>query len=353
MELQIHPASGRGTVRTLAVHAAGERVIVALVGAAALATLSLWVTAPAMLRRWLREQDVPRLARETAEAQVARAEVLRQAELLKARSLDSGDLLNRIAFLYEVPGAAWPRILAPERGALSASAPDVIAAKLPAYLGGLETGRQLLAAREAADKDLPSRVPAILPIPDRLSESVGFFGPRVSPWTGEAEFFTGLELASPEGAAVLASGAGVVLFAGRVRASAASRLWQLGNLVVLSHGPSGMTLYGQLAKVEVRKGQRVGRRQRLGTAGKSGWALAPGLHYEYWRDQGDGLRPTDPLFAILDQRQRVGDVSLERMAATSAPGPAETVPRGADSNTSGRPRNPGRKIKSHAMVEPR
>ena len=113
MELQIHPASGRGTVRTLAVHAAGERVIVALVGAAALATLSLWVTAPAMLRRWLREQDVPRLARETAEAQVARAEVLRQAELLKARSLDSGDLLNRIAFLYEVSPSPPARSPAP------------------------------------------------------------------------------------------------------------------------------------------------------------------------------------------------------------------------------------------------
>lgn len=353
MELQIHPASGRGTVRTLAVNAAGERVVVALAGAAVLATLSLWVTAPAMLRRWLREQDAPRLVRETEEVQAARAEVSRQAESLKARSLDSGDLLSRIAFLYEVPAATWPRILAPERGALAASAADVIAAKLPAYLRGLETGRELLAAREAADKDLSSRVPAILPIPDRLSESVGFFGPRVSPWTGGAEFFTGLELASPEGAAVLASGAGVVLFTGGVRASAASRLWQLGNLVIVSHGSSGITLYGHLSKVEVRRGQRVSRRQRLGTAGKSGWAMAPGLHYEYWRDQGDGLRPTDPLFAVLDQRQRVGDVSLERMAATSAPGQAEAVPRGADANTSGRPRNPGRKIKFHGMVEPR
>ena len=156
----------------------------------------------------MREQDTPRLVRETAEAQTAQAEVSRLAESLKSRSLDRGDLLNRIAFLYDVPGAVWPRILAPERGALSASAADVIAARLPAYLGGLETGRQLLAAREAADKGLPSRVPAILPIPDQLSESVGFFGPRVSPWTGEAEFFTGLELASPEGAAVLASGRG-------------------------------------------------------------------------------------------------------------------------------------------------
>ena len=326
MELQIHPASGRGTVRTLAAGVRGERVVVALAGAAALAAVSLWITVPSMLRRWLRDEDAPRVSHETEDVRLARAEISRQAAALKARSLDRGDLLNRIAFLYEVPAAAWPRILAPERGALAASAADVIAARLPAYLRGLDAGRELLSAREAADKDLPSRVPAILPIPDRLSEAVAFFGPRVSPWTGAAEFFTGLELAAPEGAAVLAPGAGVVLFTGSVRASAASRLWQLGSFAVVSHGPSGITLYGHLAKIEVRRGQRVVRKQRLGSAGKSGWALAPGLHYEYWRDQGNGLRPTDPLFAVLDQRQRVGDVSLERMAATSAPGPVESLP---------------------------
>lgn len=328
MELQVHPASGRGTVRTLAVGAVGERVVVALAAAAALAALSLWVTAPAMLRRWLREEDAPRLARESAEVRAARDKASGMAASLKARCLDRGDLLNRIAFLYEMPGAVWPRILAPERGALAAAAADVIAARLPTYLRGLESGRELLLSREAADANLPVRVPAILPIPDLLSEPVGFFGPRVSPWTGAAEFFTGLELAAPQGAAVLAAGAGVVLFTGRVRASAAGRLWELGNLAVVSHGPSGVTLYGHLAKIEVRRGQRVGRRQLLGTAGKSGWALAPGLHYEYWRDQGDGLRPTDPLFAVLDQRQRIGDVSLERMTATSAPGPIEAVPGG-------------------------
>ena len=326
MELQLHPASGSGAVRTLSAGAKGERVVVALAGAAALAAVSLWITVPSMLGRWLREEDAPRVARETEDIRLARAEVLRQAAALKARSLDRGDLLSRIAFLYEVPSAAWPRILAPERGALTAMAADVIAARLPAYLRGLDTGRDLLARREEADKDLASRVPAILPIPDRLSEPVSFFGPRVSPWTGGAEFFTGLELAAPEGTAVLAAGAGVVLFAGSVRASAASRLWQLGAFAVVSHGPSGMTLYGHLARIEVRRGQRVARRQRLGTAGMSGWALAPGLHYEYWRDQGDGLRPTDPLFAVLDQRLRIGDVSLERMNATSAPGPAERVP---------------------------
>ncbi|MGH9399350.1 MAG: M23 family metallopeptidase, partial [Thermoanaerobaculia bacterium] len=274
MELQVHPASGRGRVRTLAVGAAGERVAVALVGVAALLAVSLWFTAPAMLRRWLRDEN-ERLTAEIAQVRAAHEEVLRQAALLKARSLDRGDLLNRIAFIYEMPVAAWPRILSPERGALADSGPDAIAARLPAYLRGLESARQQLLSREAADAGLPARVPAILPIPENLSAPVGFFGPRLSPWTGGAEFFPGLELAAPQSAAVLASGAGVVVFAGRVRASPAGRLWQLGNLAVVSHGSSGVTLYGHLAKIDVRRGQRVARRQRLGTAGKSGWALAP------------------------------------------------------------------------------
>jgi murein DD-endopeptidase MepM/ murein hydrolase activator NlpD len=326
MELQFHPATGRGTVRRLALGPAGERIMAGLAGAAALAALSLWVTAPVAVRRWLRETDAPRLLHQTQALVADRARVTGLAATLRERALDSGDFVSRIAFLYELSPATWPRILAPERGVLAAGDAEALGAGLPAFVRGLERGRAMLEERERADPGLPRRVPAILPIVSRLCEPAAFFGPRVSPWTGAQEFFTGLELASPEGAAVMAAGAGVVVFTGSVRASRAGRLWQLGNMVVISHGASGVTLYGHLAKIEVRRGQRLERRQELGTAGKTGWALAPGLHYEYWRFDGEGLRPTDPLFAVLDERRQVGQVSLERMAATSAPGPPEVLP---------------------------
>jgi murein DD-endopeptidase MepM/ murein hydrolase activator NlpD len=326
MELQFHPATGRGTVRTLSLGPAGERVLTGLVGAAALATLSLWMTAPIAARRWLREMETPRLTREARVFRNDRDRVARLAASLRERALDRGDLLNRIAFLYDLSPATWPRSLEPERGVLAATDVEAVAAGLQAYSRGLEKARTLLEERERADPDLPRRVPAILPIAGGVSEPAAFFGPRTSPWTGAEEFFPGVELAAPEGAAVLAAGAGVVVFTGSVRVSRGGRLWQLGNMVVISHGASGVTLYGHLAKIEVRRGERLARRQKLGTAGKTGWALAPGLHYEFWRPWREGLRPTDPLFAVLDERRQIGQVSLERMIATSVPGPAETMP---------------------------
>ena len=326
MELQFHPSSGRGSVRSLGLAAAGERVLTALAGAAAAAALSLLATVPVVVRRWLREEGAGRLAQETSAVRVEQARVLELAASVRGRAVDRGDLLSRIAFLYGVAPAQWPRVLAPERGLLASAEPEAAVTGLPAFERGLERGRTLVERSEAADPDLARRVPSILPLPARLCEPSAFFGPRVSPWTGAQEFFTGVELAAPESVPVRAAGGGEVLFAGSVRASPASRLWQLGNFVVISHGSSGATLYGHMGKIEVRRGQRVARWQRLGLTGRTGWTLASGLHYEYWRAGGSGLRATDPLFAVLDERRQVGEVSLERMLATSAPGPPEVLP---------------------------
>jgi murein DD-endopeptidase MepM/ murein hydrolase activator NlpD len=326
MELQFHPPSGRGSVRTLGLAAAGERALTALAGAAAVAALSLLVTVPVVVQRWLREEGAGRLLLETSAVRLEQARVLELAVSVRGRAVDRGDLFSRIAFLYGISPAEWPRVLAPERGLLASAEPEAAAAGLPAFTRGLERGRALVERSEAADPDLAHRVPAILPLSGRLSEPAAFFGPRVSPWTGSQEFFSGVELAAPESVPVRAAGGGIVLFAGSVRASPASRLWQLGNFVVISHGPNGMTVYGHMGKVEVRRGQHVTRWQRLGLTGRTGWTLASGLHYEYWRVGSAGLRATDPLFAVLDERRQVGQVSLERMLATSAPGPPEALP---------------------------
>src|SRR5262249_15180390 len=192
----------------------------------------------------------PRFGRGTAAARMESARVQSLARTLRERALDRGDLLNRIAFLYGVVPAVWPRALAPEQGLLAAADPDMVASRLPAYSRGLERARLLLEEREASDLDLAERGPAIPPIATRMAERAAFSGRRVSPWTGAREFFRGLEIAAPEGSAVLAAGVGTVLFAGSVRASPTGRLWELGNMVVVSHGASGVTLYGHLAKIE-------------------------------------------------------------------------------------------------------
>jgi len=89
---------------------------------------------------------------------------------------------------------------------------------------------------------------------------------------------------------------------------------------------SAATVFGHLARIDVRRGQKVVRGARLGTVGVSGWALSPQLHYEYWRNDGERLRPTDPLFAVLDLPLERKPYSLERMAASWAPGPLDSLP---------------------------
>lgn len=346
MEFQFHPASGRGTVKALSLQESGARVLIVLAAAAAVVAASLWVTAPVVAMRLLRREDALRVSRENRMARAEQARVAALAASLRRRAFDRGDLLNRIAFLYEIPPARWPRILNPERGLLADGGAERIAAALEPYLRALERARGLLADREEADHDLPKRVPSILPFAGRLFEPSAFFGPRVSPWTGEEEFFPGVDIAAPAGSAVVAPGSGTVVFTGTARQSLGGRLWQLGNLVVLSHGLGGATVFGHLSRIDVRRGQQITRGDRLGAVGATGWAISPQLHYEYWRPEGESLRPTDPLFAALDHRFGRKMVSLEQMQATSAPGPLEALPglglRQDEAGTAGgRPLGPG------------
>lgn len=325
MEFQFHPASGRGTVKTLSLGQTGQRGLVVLAAALAFLAVSLWITVPVVAMRLFRQHDSLRVAQEGNARRAERARLAQRAETMRRRVLSRGDLLNRIAFLYDIPSVQWPLVLNPERVILSKAGPEETAAALGPYLRGLEKGRVLLSDRERSDAELPNRVPAVLPFAGQPFEPDAYFGPRVSPWTGEEEFFPGVDIAAAGGSPVVAPGSGKVVFAGRVRRSLAGWLWRLGKVVVISHGPAGATVYGHLSKIDVRRGQRVRRGDRVGAVGATGWALSPQLHYEYWRLSGGSLRPTDPLFVGLDQR--LGRlVSLEQMQATSAPGPLDPLP---------------------------
>jgi murein DD-endopeptidase MepM/ murein hydrolase activator NlpD len=326
MEFQFHPAWAGATVRTVPLSDAGQRGLVLLSGLAAFLAVSLWFTVPLALRRQIREDGFPRLAQDVAVERVERGEIAARGQLLKQRALDSGDLLNRIAFLYDVASAAWPRVLNPERPVLTSDDLEQLVSNLGLYLRGMEKARDMLEEQERVDQELPRRVPAIFPFAGVVFEPSAFFGPRISPWTGTEEFFPGIDLSAPGGSTVVASGGGTVVLVGAVRRSDTGWFWRLGNVVVVSHGGQGATVYGHLARIDVRRGQSVERRQRLGVVGATGWAISPQLHYEYWRRTGPSLRPTDPLFAGLDRRTGQRLLSLEQMQTASVPGPLEPLP---------------------------
>lgn len=326
MEFQFHPASGRGAVRSLALGDRGERVLLGLVGVAVILAGSVGVTVPSVCRRVLRAERAAVLSEESDRVVRDRRDLEARVSGLRERALDGGDLVARVAFLYGLTASGWPRSLNPEAGILAGRDAELLVYGLRRYAGALGRAVSLVAEREAADPGIASRTPSILPLSSDLVVPASRFGPRVSPWTGTEEFFAGMDLAAPPGTPVLAPASGTVIFAGRVPSSSSARLWRFGNLVVLSHGPAGVTVFGHLAKIDVRRGERVVRGARLGTVGASGWAVSPALHYEYWRRGEEGLSPTDPRFAMLDFRLAGHDVSLERMRATSAPRSVEPPP---------------------------
>ena len=326
MEIQFHPASGRRGVRTVSISRAALRAVAAGSAAFLLLAASLGVTVPAAAARFSRQGDEAWVEGEARSLRQQQARVDQTAAGLKQRGMDRADLLNRMALLYDVPPARWPRALAPERGLLAATGAESIARGLEICLRGLERGRAILEGAEGSDRDLPGRVPSRIPLAAQPFEPAAFFGPRVSPWTGQDEFFPGTDFAAAQGVPVVAPGAGTVVFSGTARRSSSGGFWRLGTMIVLSHGGSGATVFGHLSKIDVRRGQRVQRGQQLGAVGATGWAISPQLHYEYWRRTEGGLRPTDPLFAGLDHRLGRKPLSLDQMLATSAPGPLDPLP---------------------------
>ena len=54
-----------------------------------------------------------------------------------------------------------------------------------------------------------------------------------------------------------------------------------GNYVVIDHGNGKSTLYGHLSSVSVFRGQKVGKGQKIGNAGSTGFSTGPHLHFEY------------------------------------------------------------------------
>ncbi len=98
------------------------------------------------------------------------------------------------------------------------------------------------------------------------------YGRRVHPMTGRRHFHAGLDIAASFGTTVLAAATARVSFAGRKNRA-------LVNCVILEHGSGTRTWYGHLAEVQVERGERVSRGQKIGAVGSTGRSTGPHLHY--------------------------------------------------------------------------
>lgn len=98
------------------------------------------------------------------------------------------------------------------------------------------------------------------------------FGYSPDPFTGRKALHAGVDFSVRAGSPVQASGAGVVVEAGR------HLLW--GYFVRIDHGRDVQTFYAHLDKLLVNRGQAVARGEVLGLMGKTGVATGVHLHYE-------------------------------------------------------------------------
>ncbi|RUM44580.1 MAG: hypothetical protein DSY35_01860 [Desulfurobacterium sp.] len=97
------------------------------------------------------------------------------------------------------------------------------------------------------------------------------FGLRRNPITHRLEFHLGVDIANKWGTPVRAPADGTVIKAG----------WcgLMGKCLEIRHNKDIVTYYGHLAKLLVRKGDRVERGQIIGLMGNSGRSTGPHLHY--------------------------------------------------------------------------
>ncbi|MER3434128.1 MAG: peptidase [Leptolyngbya sp. ERB_1_1] len=105
-------------------------------------------------------------------------------------------------------------------------------------------------------------------------------------------FHSGIDLLANVGTSVQAIGDGTVAFAGNQGA--------YGNLVVINHQQGYQTRYAQLAKINVKVGQKVTRGTMIGTVGQTGTPATPQphLHFEVRSNSKLGWVAEDPISFI-------------------------------------------------------
>lgn len=103
--------------------------------------------------------------------------------------------------------------------------------------------------------------------------------------------WNGLGIGADPGTTVHSISAGEVVLADAVGT--------YGPTVIVQHGGGDYSVYGSLARIDVRKGQQIQKGQSIGTVGASDPDLPPHLHFEI-RPKG---RAVDPLEWLRSQRK--------------------------------------------------
>jgi len=117
-----------------------------------------------------------------------------------------------------------------------------------------------------------------LRVPVQGATLSSYFGPR---WGRQHE---GVDYAAPTGTPIYAAADGKVIYA-------SDEVRGYGNMLVIQHSPTLLTVYAHASVLLVQVGDQVARGQMVARVGESGRATAPHLHFEVREND----TPRDPL----------------------------------------------------------
>ena len=171
----------------------------------------------------------------------------------------------------------------PEEGSLAYTAPSFtdaltdLAVTLDRREQQLTILERLMDSRRTASKtELSGR-------PIRRGWLSSRFGQRTDPFSGRLTAHRGVDFAAKDGADVIATGAGVVTFAGT--------RWGYGNLVEVNHGNDLSTRYAHMKEILVEAGDIVRAGDVIALVGSTGRSTGPHVHYEVLKN-GRQVDPT-------------------------------------------------------------
>lgn len=124
------------------------------------------------------------------------------------------------------------------------------------------------------DKERFSYTPSVRPVQTGRLKSK--FGTRTDPFMGIPKFHYGIDISVAIGTPVKAPAAGTVIEVNNTRALRRD----FGRYIWIDHGNGLKTLYGHLSKIDVKKGQKISRWEKIGEVGRSGRSTGPHLHYQ-------------------------------------------------------------------------
>ncbi len=167
----------------------------------------------------------------------------------------------------------------------SLSKADKLKRKLELQKSSLTDVYDLAIKRESKLASIPSIKPIREDELKRKIRHLSGYGIRIHPVHKVKKFHKGIDFTCPKGTAIQATGDGVVK---RVE----KRKRGYGKNVVIDHGFGYETLYAHMSEIDVKKGEKIKKGQKIGSVGSTGTSTAPHLHYEVIRN-GKSVNPID------------------------------------------------------------